>query len=82
MNSAAVLARAGYCFDLYINVELGRTPGLSPDFLAKVLWGAPSPVATLQHLVNLQAHFSSVKESEALPSGSPSNTLAIQLLQQ
>ncbi len=53
---------------------MGQTPGPASHFLAKIPWGALIPVATLQHLVNLQAPFPSVKESAA-------RTLVIQLLQ-
>ena len=38
---------------------------VSPHFSASIPWGAHYPVATLQHLVNLQAPFPSVKESTA-----------------
>ncbi len=66
MNSAAVLARAGYSLNRYLQLlRWDRRPSLPPNFSAKIPWGAHVPVATLQHLVNLQAHFPSVKESAA-----------------
>src|SRR5580698_10203940 len=74
MNSAAVLAQDRIGFNSYFIFLGGTDPWSARQFSRQVLWGAHAPVATLQHLFNLQAHFPSVKESGACASSRPSNS--------